>query len=389
MSDGWLTSSKYERIPITGCTGPGTMTTGYAWKSVFHTTESPPGSIEGVISLFKSKPCSCPHFTIDPFGTGRRVQHIPWTWSACALVGGAAGYQTNRGAAVQMEICQYARSSRDWSDDAYWQIADVIADLIKDGCHIDPDVYPDYPAMQGILATPGSPQRLSWDRWKMFPGLAAHVIVPNNDHWDWGFGDGAKVSAMVHEILDNAGIVMPPARPGGNFPPAPQNPGDGLIMEGMTGGQVQFVQDLLVGLGYDLGPAGGDGVFGPDTKTAVMAFQRDKGLAVDGIVGPATNAAISAAYGSVSGKPSLPPPTSAAPQWSGRYLVVQNPMLNGGDVQVWQSQMHHRGWPISIDGWYGHESAKHCFSFQREKGLTQDGVVGPQTWNAAWGAPVT
>ena len=43
-----------------------------------------------------------------------------------------------------------------------------------------------------------------------------------------------------------------------------------------------------------LGPPGIDGKFGPRTETAVKAFQRDKGLQVDGIVGPITWGAICA-----------------------------------------------------------------------------------------------
>lgn len=43
---------------------------------------------------------------------------------------------------------------------------------------------------------------------------------------------------------------------------------------------------ILQSLGYDPGPI--DGIFGPRTKNAVMRFQRDNGLKVDGIVGPET-----------------------------------------------------------------------------------------------------
>ncbi|WP_222946897.1 peptidoglycan-binding domain-containing protein [Streptomyces sp. TRM49041] len=45
--------------------------------------------------------------------------------------------------------------------------------------------------------------------------------------------------------------------------------------------------------GFSVGPAGVDGDFGTtDTKNAVLAFQRAKGLAVDGQIGPHTRAAL-------------------------------------------------------------------------------------------------
>jgi len=38
------------------------------------------------------------------------------------------------------------------------------------------------------------------------------------------------------------------------------------------------VQSILIYLGYDLGQAGSDGVFGPKTSEALLAFQKDQGL---------------------------------------------------------------------------------------------------------------
>jgi putative chitinase len=50
------------------------------------------------------------------------------------------------------------------------------------------------------------------------------------------------------------------------------------------------IQRALIARGYDPGAA--DGVWGPLTKEAVKAFQKDQGLTADGIVGPKTLAAL-------------------------------------------------------------------------------------------------
>ncbi len=59
-----------------------------------------------------------------------------------------------------------------------------------------------------------------------------------------------------------------------------------VLKVGSSGDEVKRVQQALEKYGYDVG--GADGIFGQKTKNAVMNFQRDAGLAVDGIVGPAT-----------------------------------------------------------------------------------------------------
>jgi len=69
-----------------------------------------------------------------------------------------------------------------------------------------------------------------------------------------------------------------------------------ILKQGSSGPDVKDLQQKLKALGFD--PNGTDGNFGPGTKAAVIAFQQSKGLQADGTAGPATIAALQAAYGS-------------------------------------------------------------------------------------------
>ena len=61
------------------------------------------------------------------------------------------------------------------------------------------------------------------------------------------------------------------------------------LRQGNTGDAVRTMQQRLSDLGNSLSV---DGNFGPGTKAAVVAFQGSKGLSTDGVVGPATWAAL-------------------------------------------------------------------------------------------------
>ena len=65
-----------------------------------------------------------------------------------------------------------------------------------------------------------------------------------------------------------------PACPTGGYP---------LIKQGSRGVYVMVLQDALNYLGYNSGNI--DGLFGPNTRAAVVRFQRDNNLSADGIVG--------------------------------------------------------------------------------------------------------
>jgi len=100
--------------------------------------------------------------------------------------------------------------------------------------------------------------------------------------------------------------------------------------------------------------------------------------------------------------PSPPAPSGKAPPFPygpSDYLGQQSsdPHCHSGydggldqaNVATWQAQMAARGWSLAADGMYGPSSQSVCEQFQAEKGLGVDGLVGPQTWAAAWTAPVT
>jgi peptidoglycan hydrolase-like protein with peptidoglycan-binding domain len=86
------------------------------------------------------------------------------------------------------------------------------------------------------------------------------------------------------------------------------------------------------------------------------------------------------------GSAAPPAPGGAAPPFPGTLLVN---FTAGHGTATWQRQMLARGWPITVDDLYGGQSEDVCRSFQAEKGLDVDGIVGPQTWAAAWTAPIT
>ncbi len=62
--------------------------------------------------------------------------------------------------------------------------------------------------------------------------------------------------------------------------------------------------------------------------------------------------------------------------------------MRGEDVRTWQAQMEKRGFTLDVDGAYGPASRDLCRRFQREQHLDVDGVVGKDTWDAAWEAPI-
>lgn len=125
------------------------------------------------------------------------------------------------------------------------------------------------------------------------------------------------------------------------------------------------LQKLLRNRGFEIPQ---DGVFGVQTKEAVVAFQRGKGLNDDGVVGRKTWAAL---Y--VNDRPLLR-------LYDGFDHVT--PHLRDA-VRELQSVLRDKGYPVgNIDGRFGPFTESLVKQFQKASSLKDDGIVGSGTWAA-------
>lgn len=124
--------------------------------------------------------------------------------------------------------------------------------------------------------------------------------------------------------------------------------------------QIAGLQVALRAHGLYAGPI--DGVAGPQTRRAVIAFQRREGLAADGLAGIRTRTALGPL-----GRPLL-----------GRRMIIRGAF--GWDVAVIQFLLTRRGvYEGALDGYMGPETIKALRAYQRRAGLIVDGVAGPST----------
>ena len=65
-----------------------------------------------------------------------------------------------------------------------------------------------------------------------------------------------------------------------------------VLKLGARGEEVRYLQNMLISIGYKVGSAGADGIFGKATESAVRSLQRTSGISVDGKIGPRTAARI-------------------------------------------------------------------------------------------------
>ncbi len=153
---------------------------------------------------------------------------------------------------------------------------------------------------------------------------------------------------------------------------------------GSRGSHVEQLQLMLQRTGHLTGAV--DGHFGTKTQSAVVAFQRDEGLAADGIVGAATWAALDRAVGSTEPDPSTDPVDPVDPGGSIDPVTLPSTVRfgdRGPNVQLLQQKLQERGFLSgSIDGIFGNGTLRAVKAFQAFAGVAVDGVVGQSTWRA-------
>ncbi len=121
------------------------------------------------------------------------------------------------------------------------------------------------------------------------------------------------------------------------------------------------IQRRLARLGFDVG-GDGPGMYGPATEAALHAFQDSRGLRTDGICGIQTwSALVEAGY-----------------RLGDRFLYLRAPMLRGEDVAEFQRRLGALGFDAGrVDGIFGRRTVDALLDFQRNAGLTADGICGP------------
>lgn len=95
-------------------------------------------------------------------------------------------------------------------------------------------------------------------------------------------GDEAALASFCERAAIDVAPISPPAAP------TPAWPGEYFVWPHsptITGSSVKAWQARITELGF---PIDMDGIYGPQSKSACRAFQRDRGLVADGIVGPQT-----------------------------------------------------------------------------------------------------
>jgi peptidoglycan hydrolase-like protein with peptidoglycan-binding domain len=169
-----------------------------------------------------------------------------------------------------------------------------------------------------------------------------NIISP---HWR------RTLSCSAALLLLTSGWAIP-----GNTAPATHTPEIlwGVSKPGDRDEYVRTMQYLLRARSYKVNT---DGIFGAQTKSVLMKFQRARGLKADGIAGGQT--------------------------WKALIIPVKHGS-KGDAVRALQNQLRATGYSntVTVDGTFGKQTEQAVKNFQQTCEQKKDGIVGLQTWGA-------
>ena len=154
----------------------------------------------------------------------------------------------------------------------------------------------------------------------------------------------------------------------------PQNTAGRSYRRGDTGAAVAEIRAKLTLLGLLTDGAGSElldpagALFDEATDRAVRAFQQQRGISVDGLVGPRTYHALEEARWRLGDR---------------ILFFVPARLMAGDDVAALQQRLMDMGFDCGrVDGLFGVETEQALREFQRNIGVVPDGTCGPATLKA-------
>ena len=178
-----------------------------------------------------------------------------------------------------------------------------------------------------------------------------------------------------------------------NIQSIPQSYPGSPLRQGAAGAAVFTLQRQLNRITKDypfLGKLTVDGVFGPQMTATVQRFQKQFNQTPDGVVGRQTWYKISYIYVSVKDLAELTSEgevssgTLSDGTWGGTALRPGSTGSAVEQLQFWLSTLaqYNAALPaVAVDGVFGKGTEAAVRTFQRQQGLTVDGVVGKATWD--------
>lgn len=221
---------------------------------------------------------------------------------------------------------------------------------------------------------------------------ASRKICPNwtNNNWERWLNFKSKLAGTTvkDEIVETTVV-------------AEKDP----IAEAKTyvGIRVLELQQKLIACGYDCGGYGADGSFGQGTYNSLIQFQKEHGLVVDGLAGTKTFTKLDEVIATksisnvdtgedwvrrlqnecnVQGFSSQKVDGIAGPATLAGCPVVRKG-AKGNITKLIQKRLLSLGYKLpkwGADGGFGDETVDAVKSFQTDKGLSIDGIVGQNTW---------